>query len=260
MSYNFREAILSNRLHHAFIIEGPLSFDKVKYALDTLKAVVCTVDRGDGCGICADCRKIENGNYADLYMIEASGGIIKVQEIVNVQKKLSNKPIEKKKVCLIKDADKMNMNGYNRLLKTLEEPTADTILFLLSENSAKIPDTILSRCIRISVPEKYRLEKNAIGYEEAKNIIESLIGKEYFYKVKDVLEKFAKDKERAYILLDNMQQIYRDIMIGVNNDFAPCSMEHVFRGIEAIEIAREEIDKNIRVSYALKKMVLCIGG
>ena len=156
MTYDFRKNIINGTLHHAFIIEGPYSADKKNYAVELAQAILCRQMPGVGCGECVICRKLKDGNHLDFVFIEpyAKKGSktrsVKDEQIEQLQERLMRKPFEGDRVIAVIDgADTVTARAFNRFLKTLEEPPEGTVIFLLSENAAKLPQTIRSRCVHV---------------------------------------------------------------------------------------------------------------
>ena len=129
-------SIISVRVFHAYIIEGDALADKVGFAKEFCKAIICKEKPGLGCDNCLDCRKMDHDNFEDLYFIESDGMSVKDEQISNLQANLKKKPIGSRNMAIIKDADTMTVRAQNRLLKTLEEPFAGTVIILLSEKSS----------------------------------------------------------------------------------------------------------------------------
>lgn len=143
-----RRTLANNRLAHAYLFEGPQGIGKRLTALALARAVFCL--EGTGCGECAPCRKIDHNNHPDLQVVEPDGKMIKIEQIRDLQKTLSFRPVESsRRVCLIDQADKMNSAAANSLLKTLEEPSAETLIILLSSRPEALLTTVLSRCQRL---------------------------------------------------------------------------------------------------------------
>ncbi|MGD8946406.1 MAG: DNA polymerase III subunit delta' [Desulfobacterales bacterium] len=102
------------------------------------------------CGGCKACRKIESGNHPDIIRIEPSGAFIKIDQIRSLRQILAMKPYEARiRVVIISDAQAMNPQAGNALLKVLEEPPEKTILILLATQIADLLPTIVSRCQHI---------------------------------------------------------------------------------------------------------------
>ncbi len=266
MNYNFEKSIEAGNLHHAFIIEGPFNADKLGYGKSIAKKILCKRGYEDKCSKCFICKKIEDDNHMDVLVIEPGKDSgrkvksIKNEQIERLQERLLKKPFEgDRNIAIISGADTITARGFNRLLKTIEEPPEGTVIMLLSENSMILPQTIRSRCIhvRMDYSEKNLFEK---GKNEALDVIMLMIDGDYFYKSKQLVENFAKEREEAFILLDAMEIEYREILLGKNPDYKRFTKDYIFKAVEYIEETRREIQKNVNHLYALKKMILNIGG
>jgi len=146
-------AIEQNRLHHALLLSGPAGVGKRHFADLLTNRLLCRNPReGMPCGSCHGCHLMAAGNHSDLVRIqpEESGKAIKVDAVRGY---LENAALTAQgggwKVVVIDPADALNMAASNSLLKTLEEPVADTLLLLISEHPDRLPATILSRCQRL---------------------------------------------------------------------------------------------------------------
>ena len=266
MNYNFKECILNGTLHHGFIIEGPHTVNKVEIVKRIIKGMFCTSMPGEGCDVCVQCRKVENGNYADVYYVEpdqAKGSkvfSIKDEAIIQLQENLMKKPVDgNRNVAVIRGADTMTPRAFNRLLKTLEEPAPGTVIFLLSENINSMPVTIRSRCIHVRTDAVLENPDSEI-MDKALELVNLIIDGEFFYKKKQFLEEYVDSREKAYILLDAMERVYMDILLRKRGDIGRFSKEYIFRAIRYIEGARREIQMKLNLMYSLEKMMLNIGG
>ncbi|MDA3898273.1 MAG: DNA polymerase III subunit delta' [Desulfobacteraceae bacterium] len=102
------------------------------------------------CGQCRSCKKIISGNHPDIILLQPSGAMIKVDQIRALCSKLVLKPYEaSKRFVIITDAQKLNLEAGNTLLKTLEEPPEHTVFILTALQAADILPTIVSRCQQI---------------------------------------------------------------------------------------------------------------
>ncbi|MEW6109095.1 MAG: DNA polymerase III subunit delta' [Nitrospirota bacterium] len=105
----------------------------------------------DACDKCDSCIKIDTGTHPDFLLISPEERQIRIEEIRMIDDALSFKPYEgRKKVVIVDDADTMNISASNAFLKTLEEPSEDSIIMLISSKPDRLPDTIRSRCSRIN--------------------------------------------------------------------------------------------------------------
>lgn len=165
-SLNMLQTFLKNRaIPQALLFQGGAGVGKRAAAEAFAKAILCkrydnfspeeesppmTGNEIEPCGQCLSCRKFENQNHPDMLVIEPDGASIKIEQIRQLQGKITYKPIDgTKKIILIDPADKMNTAAANGLLKTLEEPPSYVVLILVTGNVSSLPTTLLSRCQKI---------------------------------------------------------------------------------------------------------------
>ena len=144
-------AVKNNKVPHAYLFSGPGGIGKKLVAMTLAKSLQCDTEADKPCNICLPCKKVEDGNHPDISVVAPDGQFIKVEQIRELQKRLGYKPFEgKATVCIIDGADRLNISAANSLLKTLEEPPAQTHIILIAENIRMVIPTILSRCQRIN--------------------------------------------------------------------------------------------------------------
>ncbi|MCE2396804.1 DNA polymerase III subunit delta', partial [Candidatus Poribacteria bacterium] len=140
-------AIASNRVAGAYLFVGIANVGKETIALHFAKTINCLTSDAGACGTCLACRKADDGNHPDLQIIRPSGAWIKIDQIRDLQKRIIYRPLEgARKVYILTEAERMNLEAANCLLKTLEEPPADSVLILLTTNLDALLPTIRSRC------------------------------------------------------------------------------------------------------------------
>src|SRR3990167_773890 len=127
------EIIKSEKIAHSFLFLGPDREAMGKTAIEFAKALNCQqIPEGlHSCGVCISCKKIESLNHPDIGHIRAEGASpqIKIEQVRNLQRETHLKPIEAKtKIYIIYDADLMNIEASNCLLKILEEPPKGVII------------------------------------------------------------------------------------------------------------------------------------
>ena len=250
-------AIRNGNVSHAYIIEGDTQTDKEAFARDFLKAVTCKAHPGIGCDECANCRKIAHNNSEDLYVVKADGLSVKDKEIEMLIDNLSVKPAGECNMVIIADADTMTPSAQNRLLKTLEEPPGNAIILLLSDNKENLLQTIRSRCVAYRIGGFKTDEEK---YETANTLVDMLIDGEKFFYLKNFLNSNVKSRDEAFKLLDGMEIIYRNFAIGGDERANLVRREEIFSYIEFIEEARRDIIANVNYGYALKNLIIKIGG
>ncbi len=153
---HLQSAQAQNRLPHALLLSGPAGIGLQQFSFSFAAALLCTEKHGDNaCGGCKSCQLLLAGSHPDLLSIEPeeAGKQIKVDMVRELVGFIQNKSqYGSYKLAIINPAEAMNRNAANGLLKTLEEPPADSILILLTEKSALLPITIRSRCQKIDFP------------------------------------------------------------------------------------------------------------
>ena len=143
--------ILSKKLPHAIIFEGPHGTGKHTLATMAAAALACESSDKAGaplpCGTCIQCRKIIGGRSPDVITVgRGDKATIGVDAIRFLKEDVSIVPNDSdSKVYIIEDADKMTEQAQNALLLTLEEPPAYVRFFLLCENAGLLLETIRSR-------------------------------------------------------------------------------------------------------------------
>lgn len=251
-------AIKGGRLSHAYIIEADTQIDKMRFAKDFLKAVNCMKNPGIGCSECVSCRKLEHDNCEDLYVVHADGLSVKDKEASIIQERLKKKPLGQRSMAIIADADTMTVRAQNRLLKTLEEPPGNSLLLLLSDNRENLLQTVRSRCVC------FRLNGSDIsdGYmqEAAEEVVNALLDGEKFFYIKQILAKHIKKRDDAYKLLDGMEKIYRDFILDRDSRGRSLKSEEIISYVYLIEEARRDLIANVNHNYAIKDMIIKIGG
>lgn len=144
-----KTACSSGKFSHAYMICGPESSGKSTFAKMLCKAILC---RGAArpCGRCSDCRKVEKGIHPDLRTVErtADKKSILVDQIREIAADIAVIPNEAdRKVYVIRDAETMNIQAQNAMLKFLEEPPEYAVVILCATEPEALLETIRSRCV-----------------------------------------------------------------------------------------------------------------
>ncbi len=147
----------ARRIPHAILIHGKYGLDNDVLAEKLTKSLLCLnpTDDFNSCDSCHSCMLFAAQSHPDHTVVvpEEAGKQIKVAQIRQLKDSQSLMPkVSSSKTVIINQADHMNTNAFNSLLKLLEEPQDNTILILVATSMHKLPITIKSRCQMISVP------------------------------------------------------------------------------------------------------------
>lgn len=149
--------IVTSTLHHGILLSGKTGIGKGQFAMSLAKSLLCdSLEENSTCGKCQGCLLFQAGSHPDFHLVESEKQI-GVDAIRQVTSQLQKTPqIGKNKVCIISQAESLTEAAANALLKTLEEPTPNTYLILVTDTQHKLLPTILSRCEKqiLSLPTK----------------------------------------------------------------------------------------------------------
>ena len=144
-----RNAVLSDRVAHAFLFTGSRGVGKTSAARILTKAVNClNPNNGEPCNRCENCTEINQNASADVIEIDAASnrGIENIREL---RENVNYVPAKCRfKIYIIDEAHMLTLESFNALLKTLEEPPPYVKFILATTDPHKIPPTIISRCQR----------------------------------------------------------------------------------------------------------------
>ena len=151
---HLKNAIRMEKISHAYILNGESSSGKMMLAEAFAMALQCEAGKDEPCMNCRSCHQAVEYNQPDIiYVSHEKPNIISVDDI---RHQLNNdiviKPYSSKyKIYIVDEAEKMNIQAQNALLKTIEEPPAYGVILLLTTNADAFLPTILSRCITLNL-------------------------------------------------------------------------------------------------------------
>ncbi len=156
-----KNQIQTGTVSHAYLFCGTRGTGKTTTARILAKAVNCLTEEGKPCGHCANCMAIKDGTFMDVIEIDAASNT-GVDNIRELRESVKYPPaVGRKKVYIIDEVHMLSTGAFNALLKTLEEPPENVIFILATTDPQKLPQTILSRCMRLDfkrVPEKVLID------------------------------------------------------------------------------------------------------
>ncbi|BFO33299.1 DNA polymerase III subunit gamma/tau [Klebsiella pasteurii] len=159
------------RIHHAYLFSGTRGVGKTSIARLLAKGLNCeTGITATPCGVCDNCREIEQGRFVDLIEIDAASRT-KVEDTRDLLDNVQYAPARGRfKVYLIDEVHMLSRHSFNALLKTLEEPPAHVKFLLATTDPQKLPVTILSRCLQFHL--------KALDVEQIRHQLEHILGAE----------------------------------------------------------------------------------
>lgn len=150
----FKNAITMDKVSHAYILNGADKSGKMMLAEAFAATLQCEKGGTSPCGECRSCKQAAGRNQPDIiYVTHEKPNTLGVEDI---RKQLNDdivlKPYSSRyKIYIVDEAEKMNVQAQNALLKTIEEPPAYAIILLLTTNADTFLPTILSRCVRLDL-------------------------------------------------------------------------------------------------------------
>lgn len=266
------DIIKSNAIGHAYLFVGKKSIGKKLVAIEFAKAIMCdNADDGEPCGHCASCKTFENNSDFKLLLPEKD--VIKVDMIRELSREIFMLPtISKRKVFIIDDADSMNEQAQNALLKVLEEPPEYATIILIVSNKEKLLNTIKSRIVEFKFngltkeeieaivgkkvsDEAYEFSNGSIekvldfsddeSYEIAKEISNLLLDKDFF-KINKKFEEVKADKK----LKSNLTDVLEKVMYIYHSRLKKGDLS-VVKFIDIVAQALQNLKKNANVDITL---------
>ena len=155
-----------NRLPHAVLLYGDAGIGKAGFAHSLASSLLCRQRDASGlaCGICSACKLIAAETHPDLVVLRPEAAknttskkpilMIRIDTIRALCGKLAmtSQFDDGYRIAIVENADQMNLEAANALLKTLEEPGAKTQLILTSSHPSRLPVTVVSRCQGLRFP------------------------------------------------------------------------------------------------------------
>lgn len=160
---HIQQAIKVGQISHAYIFEGEKGMGKKLISSTFAKTLQCKAGGLSPCNACDSCINFDGGNHPDIKFVKPTKktgyGVSDIREQVNGD--IHIKPyVYPYKIYIIDQAELLTVQAQNALLKTIEEPPSYVIIMLLTANNQSLLQTILSRCVKISMSP---VSKKVIG-------------------------------------------------------------------------------------------------
>lgn len=212
-----KNVLASSRLSHAVILEG--SDEKTREAAATAVAMhLLCKGANKPCGVCSSCSKVKNSSHPDLHIIikDEKSSMIKVDTIRSIKTLATVLPNDgDKSVFIIKEAQLMNVQSQNALLKIFEEPSPHVSFILTCPSKASLLETIISRATAYSLGEEVNTlsdEKSLQAKEIAKELLSCFVNESELSFIRKTAV-FKKDKTLFLLTLKASLHIIRDALI-----------------------------------------------
>lgn len=208
-------SIKNNKISHAYMIETNNYKEKDDLILSFVKMLFCkdNKEKQNSCDECNICNLIDNNSLSDFLIIAPeSSNWIKKEQILEIKEKFKTTSFsDKPRIYLIKQADKLNKQAANSLLKFLEEPDGNVIAILEVDNRYKVLETIRSRCQIHTLINKDK-KNNFVNFDllvEIIKVLEEKKNKSISY-LPIVLENDYRNKEFWVNIFNEMIDIYEN--------------------------------------------------
>lgn len=231
-----QKILSADNLPHAFLFVGQKGTGKTSTARIFAKAINCLENKfagkGDStepCNQCSNCKSITTGSSADVLELDAASNR-GIEEVKNLIKETAFAPMTNRyRVFIIDEAHMITNDGFNALLKTLEEPPKTSIFILATTNEEKLPKTIVSRCLKINFGKAKK--------QDIINMLKRILKSEKVNLSDEVIKIIANHSENSF---RDAAKLLEEIIIQKIND--PQEVEK-FLGIRGKTNLRELIEK-----------------
>ena len=163
---SFRRGVEAGRVAQAYLVVGPPRGEGRAFAEQALQLLFCDAGTKKPCGECRPCRTARDHTHPDILWVEPEkkSRLISVDQVRDLQRLVYQTSYAGSwKACVMSAADRMQDPAANAFLKTLEEPPAKCVFFLVTDSPQSLLPTIVSRCQRVVVsgdqvlvPEEWR--------------------------------------------------------------------------------------------------------
>ena len=267
-----------NKLSHAYL----LVTNNIDYCFRDLKLAIkqidCNEEYKENCTKCNICNLIDQNYLPSLIVIESDGKNIKKEQILELKRKFSTKPIyTKENIYVIKNAEALNSSSANTMLKFLEEPEDNIIGFFITNNVNNVINTIKSRCEIINIfYDVHELNIDSIDNDINKSYLD--VAKNYLKKIeveknlrimynKSELLNFYTEREDIKKIFQILVIIYEELMknkLNLSNSFSKLNIDYlsflsykdVLNRINLLNKFLDDLNSNASIELLLDKFVI----
>jgi len=234
VSDKIKSIILSDTDFQSLLFAGPKGSGKTSAARILAKAVNCLKPKeAEACGKCDNCLEIEKGNSLDIMEIDAASNR-GIDDVRSLKENAYLSPIRlKKKIFIIDEVHMLTKEAFNALLKLIEEPPKNTLFILCTTDAQKIPETVLSRLLKVN------FRKGKI--EELKKSLEKIVKGEKIEIEAEAQKMLILNSDGSF---RNLQKTFNEIFLQFGNKINEEQVKKYFvltRG----EYQAEELEKDL---------------
>jgi DNA polymerase III subunit gamma/tau len=243
-----KNAIINNRIAHAYLFAGPRGCGKTTTARILAKSLNCTnFQNGEPCNECEMCQSFLNSQTLDIIEIDGASNR-RIEEIRTLRESVKYAPTKGNyKVYIIDEVHMLTTESFNALLKTLEEPPEHTIFIFATTDVHKVPLTIISRCQRFDFR---RIEMSVI-----KNRLSEIAAAEGIEIDDLALTLIAKKADGA---LRDAQSLFDQIISFSGNKVESHMLSQMLNLIDEevfFEISDSVIEKNFKSAFNITQKI-----
>jgi len=241
--------IKANRLSTTYLISGTRGTDKEAVARTFARALNCESGKIFEDCACGSCRKIEGMIHPDVKRLGHDPKVksIKIEEVRQLKNWMSLKPYEGRcKVAVIAGADRLTAESQNALLKSLEEPPANTVLCLLVENKAHLFETIRSRAFEVRLQSR----ETSLKAREEESPAALEFGKKDWIDFFEASQTAAREDVKD--ILDQCLGRAGEFLRSMPPDERPAWVQ----AVERIAEAKEALEDNVNQKLTLTRLAM----
>jgi len=237
-----KNALINNRIGHAYLFAGPRGVGKTTTARILAKALNCLdLKDGEPCNKCEMCTKFDNAQTLDIIEIDGASNR-RIEEIRSLRESVKYAPtVGKYKIYIIDEVHMLTTESFNALLKTLEEPPEHTVFIFATTDVHKVPLTIVSRC--------QRFDFRRIELQEIKSTLKKISDAEKISIDDESLTIISKKADGA---LRDAQSIFDQVVSFCGNKIDSNEVKKMLNLIDEdifFRISDAIIDKNFNVAF-----------
>jgi len=234
VSRSLKKIMEGKEVPQSFLFAGPKGAGKTSAARIVARAVNCSdIKNGEPCGKCDNCKEILKGSSLDVIEMDAASnrGIEDIRALKDKAYLLPSKLA--KKVFIIDEVHMLTKEAFNALLKLIEEPPMHTIFILCTTDEGKIPETVLSRLIKVSFHKGNR--------EELKSSLKRVIEGEKVVVEEEALELIINKSDGSF---RNLQKMFNEIFLDIGEKISQKEVIKFFEGRTG-EYTAEELEEDL---------------